>query len=185
MTVHDPLEALFAIAHDAGVLTCPRDLLAQVQREASTFAVPNVDLTHPELDRADLSVRDASVYDLVLVLGRPTAWDTDAAMHPESGALRLLYACRLALQLLPEVVGDVFGRFVLELVDDVQAPRVEHLEHEVSRALSALRGCLHEHDRDEWVDPVALAGALADVHDAVRLVVIWHQTWGELVQPTR
>ena len=37
---------------------------------------------------------------------------------------RLLYVCRLALQMLPEVLGDVFGRFTLDLRADVLPPRL-------------------------------------------------------------
>jgi hypothetical protein len=37
---------------------------------------------------------------------------------------------------------------------------------------TALEGYLQDHDRGNWVDPHAVAGAVADLLDAARLVVI-------------
>lgn len=175
----DPLRALAWLAHEAGVDTDPVALLADLHHQASTFAVPNLDPMHTEDESLDLTVRDATLYDLVLRVGQPHRWVDDLAVDPRRGVQRLLFGCRLALQMLPEVRADIFRRYSLSLDEDAEPPRVEALERRVRQALVALHDYMGEHDRDQWADPQALVGALADVHDATRLLLMWHELWGQ------
>ena len=85
--------------------------------------------------------------------------------------VRLAVVSRLALFVLPTPSADRFGRYQ---VRDYLPGATEPCEHEVREAGLRLRTYLDEHDHGEWIDPLHLAGAVADVHDAALMVLAEH-----------
>lgn len=167
----DPIEALARMAHHAGIETHPRIVLADLNCEAGT-------ITAPLRDSGDFDVTSAAMLDCVLREAQARRWLVDSSERPEMWTARLLYGCRLGLKMLPPVLIDLFDRFVLELDEDGQPPHVAGLENDVSRAVDRLQQYLAASDAGDWTCSNVMAGALADIHDSVRLVAIWHATWG-------
>jgi hypothetical protein len=72
---------------------------------------------------------------------------------------------------LPPVLGDVFGRFTFTLDDAGHLPRRTDLLWVVAEHTKAAAAYLGEHDAGDWVDPNAVAGAVADICDSTLNVI--------------
>jgi hypothetical protein len=113
----------------------------------------------------DLLLNDIGLCEVLVVTGQVAAG---------VAAVRLRGLAKLVVTVMPAVVEDLVGRFGVLLNDDDAVPSLYGYERAVTLAAQALRGYLHDHDRGEWVDPYAMAGAVADLHDALRDLVVVH-----------
>ena len=160
-TSHDPLTQLLDLAHDLGHELCV-GCLATDLREAGA-------LTDPLRDSGDLSPLATAACELLLTetaISSPTGADLDDSTGPS--LIRLRVAARLTGLLLPPALIDVYSRYAIELGPDGVLPDVTEFEPLLRAAVGRLQAYLDEHDTGGWVDPNAVAGAVADIHDAAR-----------------
>jgi hypothetical protein len=161
-TTHDPLVQAARLAADYGLRLDPY-ALADSTAEAGT-------LRRPERSEHDLSRQGVAACDLLL---RETA--RSAPLCGDGGpdldaVLRLRMLARIVSMLLPPVVGDYAGRYSLRPGPSGYIPDAFDLDVEVRQHAARLAAYIAEHDAGEWVDPYAVAGAVADLHDTVRLM---------------
>ena len=84
---------------------------------------------------------------------------------------RLQMVAAVALLVLPGVVWDYEGRFSVTLDDKGFLPEAPAVEARVIFHVRRLEEYLKDSAAGEWVDPNALAGEVANVHDAARMLV--------------
>jgi hypothetical protein len=159
----DPIVIALDLARAAGVEVCI-DCLAASTDQAGT-------LPRPPRDSGVLTTSQAAAIDTVL---NQDSWrwvyDVHGVCSPGVAVKRLRMVAWLASRVLPPVVVDYDGRYALGLGEDGAWPSVEAEERALRHELETLRAYLREHDSGSWVDPNAVAGALADVHDGARLL---------------
>jgi hypothetical protein len=159
----DPLTVLLDLLADHGVDLDPDVLQANTS--------PAGHLPRPLRDSGDLTACQIGACERLLdavhlrryLLGRG---------HGAATGLTYLMACARATGLLlPPAMADWAGRYQLVPDADGHLPHLQDLEDDLARAADTLTGYLREHDADQWVDPNAVAGAVADVLDAARVVL--------------
>jgi hypothetical protein len=159
----DPIDIAFAIAARRGLDLC-LDCLAVSTDEAGV-------LDAPPRDSGDLDSDDVAMIDTLLRehrLGRSLTNSGDwTAMQ---AATRLRVVARIASLVLPPCVYDYEDRFAVRLDEDGHLPDVTGAQNDVLGYLMRVEDYLAEHDSGQWIDPNALAGEVANVHDAVRMV---------------
>jgi len=162
-TTHDPIELLLDLAADHGLELCAH-CLAENTEEAGELQGPlddAGDLTGVEIAACELLLRVAFISRVLVARGH---------LGQHQLALRIRVAARITSLLIPPVMWDHEGRYVLAADADGYLPHAEGAELGLSRAEDRLRDYVREHDAGEWVDPHAVAGAVADLHDAARLL---------------
>jgi hypothetical protein len=161
----DNLDAAIELAADLGLEFCPGCLAGDL--------TPAGAATEPPCDSGDLEPVAAAM--LELLLGEVGHMDRVHAVHGndllETTASRVAALARLTLAVLPPVLGDVFGRFTLTLDNDGHLPRRTDLLWIVAQHTKVAAAYLGEHDAGDWVDPNAVAGAVADICDSTLNVI--------------
>lgn len=180
-TSNDPIELLLELSDDAGHDLCC--LCVQQQRTpADTSRRPMRD---DDTDRSDLTVLGAAACELLATeLRCATLHVQDGVWTEREALLRILAAARITLDLLPPVIGDWAGRYELAPDEDrlVLPPSADHGGPFSSCAMRLTRH-LAENDAGDWVDPTLIAGDVADLHDHVLGVVLWHEMFGDWPVP--
>jgi hypothetical protein len=152
------------LAEEAGHPLCWPCLLED-NTEAGTLDRPDRrihDLLPRHIALVDLLLNDVALCDVLVVIGK---------LKPAVAAMRLRALAKLVATVMPAVVEDQDGRFGVGLNGEDRLPSTFWYEREVTLAAQAVRSYVDDHDRGEWVDPYVMAGAVADLHDALRDLV--------------
>ena len=160
----DPLANVLRMAkHQRVVLPDLRESLAF---QAGTLATP-------PRDSGILSDQDAYVIDAVL---RQFDWlshyEIEDVCSRYQGCRRVQLVAAVAAHLLPPVVWDYEGRYSVTISDDGFLPFLQDVERTLHAHVARLREYLMDHDAGAWVDPNAVAGEVANVHDAARMLCV-------------
>ncbi len=162
MKMPDHLPTLLHLASDNGLRAAACDLI-NGDREAGV-------LLEPLLDANDLTDVAVGAIDLLLAeidwRSHWVAYGTPQVI----AAKRIRIAASLTGLLLPPVVIDYDRRYALVPDDGGYLPHADEILRLLREAEQRLRAYLAEHDRGEWVDANAVAGAVADIHDSARML---------------
>lgn len=158
----DPLHITLVIADRRGINLCLDCLEASTDEAGILDARPH--------DAGVLSSEDAALVDSVLrqerlIRARIYSGECDAV----TAATTLRVTAQLASLVLPSVV-DHEKRYAVILDEEGAFPHPLELVNLVSFHAMRLQDYLTEHDSGEWVDPNAVAGELANVCDAARML---------------
>lgn len=163
---HDPITLALAFATRRGLDVC-LDCLAVNTEQAGV-------LDAPPRDSGDLASAAAAMIDTLLHehrLGRYLTYTGE--WTPLQAAMRLRIVAKIASLVLPPCVYDNERRFAVALDDeDGHLPNVMGAQIDVERLVMRLERYLAEHDAGEWIDPNALAGEVANVHAAARVIEV-------------
>lgn len=174
-TATDPLSLALELAFDEG---CPVSFERVTTDLSPGGVIGRIPTSAPDLTPAQVAVCDLLLQEAAL---RPAR--VQAGMHPVAAARRVLGVARTAAVLLPPVHPT--GQSARDLVGVEPEDELEDFTPEdgldewfiallISGACRGLTELVAEHDRDEWVDAIGVAGAVADVIDAVRRYLAWH-----------
>jgi hypothetical protein len=162
--IPDHLPTLLTLAADSGGLTISACELITSTSEAGL-------LDSPLREARDLTATTvAATYLLVAEID----WRSIRVMNglPQiKAAKRVRIAAALVGLLLPPVRRDEDARYALVPDADGYLPTADEVLTGLHQAAQRVETYLDEHTLGEWVDPSALAGAVADVHDAARMLV--------------
>lgn len=149
-------ECLAVAGHDVDLC-----LLLQEPAEAGTE-----DKLLPAHELGDLSSEAPGGLDLLLGMADTRQLLVLQGADVDVVARRIRLAARLVGMLLPAALQDVHDRFTVTLDDVGLLPDPGCADLLLCLVPMALRCCLCQRDAGAWVDPNAVADAVADVHDA-------------------
>ena len=155
----DPFVLVLAMAHRKGMDLCVH-CLVDSRDEAGTLdarAPPGAGISPMDAALIDTLLHQAQILPLYL---REQFCDEQTAI------CRLRIVAKIAYLLLPAQITDHEDRYTLTLSDDGSLPHPWAVQTILDRHLRDLTQYLGEHDAGEWVDINALAGEVANVHDA-------------------
>lgn len=166
---YDPLTLLFHLAADSDLGMAASDAIHS-PAEAGILDTPlrdAGDLTSVQVAALDLLLHETAMRTL-----RPN-FDANRAMR------RVRVAAAITGVLMPPVQTDSDGRYAATLDIDGNLPTVDDYLPDLRQAEQRLAAYRADHDRGEWVDPNAVAGAVADLHDTTRTLVAVMEVGGK------
>lgn len=174
MTSNDIPTTLFHLAVECDLGLAASDII-RTRRQAGLLHGPLRD----SFDVSDIAVTATSLLLKEVQRRSLRVWD---AMPQAVAAERVRICAGLAGLHLPPVRIDSQGRFAVTLDHNGNLPCTDWLVMRLNREAERARNYLDSIDTGEWVDPNALAGAVADIHDTALMIVTVLAVGGPLAQ---
>ena len=161
----DPISISLAIAAERDLNPCLHCLATSTEQAGVLDA--------PRRDSGDLDAHDVAAVQALLREHRlGISMTYDGGWTKAQAATRLRIVARIASLVLPPTVYDYEGWFAVELDDAGYWPSIIGATNTLELHVMRVEKYLGEVQGGEWVDPNALAGEVANVHDAARAVEV-------------